>query len=115
MPSLHLAESHRGRAWTYELRWSRDSEEGAVHGLDVRLVFGTLPEADRVSQRMRADWLAFATTGDPGWPPYDPATHTTRVYDAEPTVQPYPEERSRGIWQEHRFGTLDLAAENSRR
>jgi len=47
-------------------------------------------------------------TGDPGWAPYDPLTRSTRVYDAEPSTQPYPEERSRRIWHTHRFGTLDL-------
>jgi para-nitrobenzyl esterase len=57
---------------------------------------------------MRADWLRFAATGDPGWPRYDRAGRTTRVYDAEPTVQPYPEEASPRIWQGHRFDTLDL-------
>jgi hypothetical protein len=30
------------------------------------------------------------------------------VYDAEPTVGPYPEERARGIWRDLRFDVLDL-------
>ncbi|MFE9577869.1 hypothetical protein ACFYO1_15885 [Nocardia sp. NPDC006044] len=42
------------------------------------------------------------------WPPYDPGTRFTRVYTAEPTTRPYPEERSRQIWSTHRFGVLDL-------
>jgi para-nitrobenzyl esterase len=32
----------------------------------------------------------------------------TRVYDAEVSTGPYPEERSRRIWNGHRFDTLDL-------
>jgi para-nitrobenzyl esterase len=128
MPSLQLADAQDaggGRAWTYELRWG-PGPKGAAHGLDGRLVFGThdiealraefgpdvAEEAVHLSQVMRADWLRFAATGDPGWPRYEPTTRSTRVYDAEPTVQPYPEEASRQIWQGYRFDTLDLPATN---
>jgi para-nitrobenzyl esterase len=124
MPSLHLAEAQDaggGRAWTYELCWG-PGPKGASHSLDVLLVFGTIDvdalrsefgpgaadEAVHLSQVMRADWIRFATTGEPGWPRYRPTGRSTRVYDAEPTVRPYPEEASRRIWQEHRFNTLDL-------
>ncbi|HEY1485058.1 MAG TPA: carboxylesterase family protein [Micromonosporaceae bacterium] len=113
MPSLHLAEAQhagRGNAWTYELRWSSNPDDGASHSLDVLLVLGTLG-ADRgidVAGHMRADWLTFATTGKPGWAAYDPATRTTRVYDTETTVQIYPEETSYRIWRTHDFATLDL-------
>ncbi|MGH3833084.1 MAG: hypothetical protein ACRDRS_22065, partial [Pseudonocardiaceae bacterium] len=65
-------------------------------------------EAFRLSQHMRTDWLSFATTGDPGWAPYDANTRSTRVYDAAPTTLPYPEETSRRIWHQHQFDTLDL-------
>lgn len=126
MPSLHLADAQHaggGRAWSYELCWGH-GPNGAEHGLDGLLVFGTMndndmrshtasdpkatDEAVRLSRHMRADWLTFATTGDPGWTRYDPTTRSTRVYDAEPTTQPYPEEGSRRIWSQHRFDTLDL-------
>lgn len=126
MPSLHLAEAQhagKGHAWTYELCWAFNSEDGASHALDALLVLGTLDpdvvrshpaaipnaaeEALDVAHQMRTEWLDFAT-GDPGWPPYDPATRTTRVYKAAPTTVPYPEETSRRIWRDHRFDTLDL-------
>lgn len=127
MPSLHLAEAHHaggGRPWNYELCWSYHPDQGASHSLDMLLVFGTLSlddvrndpsaaadaagQAVRVGDQMRSDWLNFAATGAPGWPPYDPDTRFTRVYTAEPTTHPYPEERSRQIWSTHQFGTLDL-------
>ncbi|WP_051182043.1 carboxylesterase/lipase family protein [Nocardia vinacea] len=127
MPSLHLADAAHtggGRVWLYELCWSFNSEQGASHCLDFLLIFGTLGsdevrahrsahpnaanEITRVSHRMRTDWVTFATTGEPGWAPYDPHTRTTRVYNAEPTTQPYPEEHSRRIWSTHQFDTLDL-------
>jgi para-nitrobenzyl esterase len=38
----------------------------------------------------------------------EPHECDTRVYDAESTVARYPEERSRRIWRERRFGVLDL-------
>ncbi|MEV5834611.1 carboxylesterase family protein [Nocardia sp. NPDC052112] len=127
MPSLHLADAQHaggGPAWLYELCWSFNHEQGASHSLDFLLVFGTLGiddvrahrsahpsaanEITYVSDRMRTGWVDFATTGNPGWAPYDPHTRATRVYSAAPTTQPYPEERSRRIWSSHQFDTLDL-------
>ncbi|MFI9504149.1 carboxylesterase/lipase family protein [Nocardia sp. NPDC052566] len=127
MPSLHLADAkHRGggRVWNYELCWGYRQDQGASHSLDLLLVFGTLTadevrdhplafpnaasEVDRVAHYMRSDWLNFATTGDPGWAPYDPNNRTTRIYGTEPVTAPYPEDRSRLIWHSHRFDTLDL-------
>ncbi|WP_416562534.1 carboxylesterase/lipase family protein [Nocardia testacea] len=127
MPTVHLADAQHacgGRAWLYELCWSFNREQGASHSLDFLLVFGTLhPDGVRahrsahpdaadqvtaVSRHMRTDWLNFATHGNPGWPHYNPADHTTRVYDTEPATRPYPEEPSRRIWSAHRFDTLPL-------
>jgi para-nitrobenzyl esterase len=127
MPSLHLANAQHvggGQAWAYELCWGYNRVEDASHSLDFLLVLGTLSadevrnhpnayanaadEAARVSHHMRSDWVNFATTGNPGWARYDPDTRLTRVYTAEPTTQPYPEERSRRIWSAHHFDTLDL-------
>lgn len=127
MPSLHLANAQHagnGRAWTYELGWGYNQEQDASHSLDFLLVFGTLDiddvrnhsavypnaagQAPGVSRDMRTDWVNFATTGDPGWSTYDPHARTTRVYNAEPTTQPYPEENSRRIWSAHQFDTLDI-------
>jgi para-nitrobenzyl esterase len=31
-------------------------------------------------------WLAFARTGDPGWPAYDATTRATQVFDLESAV-----------------------------
>ncbi|WP_280276937.1 carboxylesterase/lipase family protein [Nocardia wallacei] len=127
MPSLHLADAHAtggGPTWVYELCWSFNEVEGSSHCLDFLLVFGTLTPAEvrthpaahptaageirQVAHAMRTDWLAFATTGNPGWTPYDPDVRATRVYAATPTTAPYPEERSRFVWATHRFDTLDL-------
>jgi para-nitrobenzyl esterase len=128
MPSVQLADAQHeggGRAWTYELRWG-PGPDGAGHSLDARLLFGAVDvdalrtafgadvadEAGYLSQVMRADWLRFATTGEPGWPSYAPPQRYTRVYDAVATVQPYPEEASRQIWEKHLFDTQDLQLTN---
>jgi len=128
MPSLHLAEAQAaagGRVHFYELAWNAPGMGGifgACHGLDVPLVFGNLssgqpavligespgPEAEAVSAAMRAAWTAFATSGDPGWPPYDLAARRTQVFDRVPAVTAYPEEASRLIWRDHSFPPLPL-------
>jgi para-nitrobenzyl esterase len=124
MPALHLAEAAAvggARVWLYELLWGF-GPRGASHGLDTLLVFGTtdicgevtaagpaaLAHTQRLSQTMRADHLAFATTGDPGWPRFRRRERLTRVYDPEPGLVPYAEERSRTIWRDQRFGVLGL-------
>jgi para-nitrobenzyl esterase len=125
MPSVHLAEAQLragGVAYLYELTWPAPGMGGmfgACHGLDVPLVFGNLtagqpamligdptPEAAAMSDQMREAWMAFATTGDPGWPPHD--TGLTRLFDVEPAVTTYPEQPSREIWPDPP-GVLDLA------
>lgn len=115
MPSLKLAEAQLavgGQAHLYELTWPAPGMGGmlgACHGLDVPLVFGNLTvgqpamligeptaEAEAVSRQMRRAWAAFAASGDPGWPSFD--TGATRLFDADPSVVPYPEQFSRNIW-----------------
>ena len=114
MPSLHLAE--RANAYVYELTWS--GVLGACHGLDVPLVLGNLTSgqtaaliddlaaAEAVSAHMRAAWIAFATSGDPGWPRLD--SGLVRLFDAEPVIAPYPEAESRRIWRDYTFPALPL-------
>lgn len=124
MPALHLADAAvtgGSRVWLYELLWGF-GPHGAAHGLDTLLVFGTtdvdgevtaagtaaLADTRRLSANIRAHYLAFATTGDPGWPRFGRRARRTRTYDPEPAVVPYPEERSATIWRDRRFGVLPL-------
>ena len=143
MPTLHLAEAHAaggGRAYLYELAWQSPGLDGALracHGLDGPLLFGTydahlgpvaigpehIAQARELTAQMRAAWTSFATTGDPGWPAYDPDQRLTRVFDTAPSVTApsvtapsvtapsvtaYPEEASRRLWQDHVFDALPL-------
>jgi para-nitrobenzyl esterase len=120
MPTLHLAQAQAaggGAAYLYELAWAAPANGGilgACHGLDGPLVFGNLdegfaarligpppfPAAEEVSAQFRTAWTRFAATGDPGWPAYDPQRRLTRIFDLPPAVTAYPEETSRGLWQD---------------
>jgi para-nitrobenzyl esterase len=128
MPTLHLAQAHAasgGRTFLYELRAEAPGSGGvlgACHALDVPLVFGDPgslgvaligdqpPEEFRaLGDLMRSEWLRFAECGEPGWPVYGTERRTTRVYDLQPDIAPYPEEASMHLWERHQFDALDLA------
>jgi para-nitrobenzyl esterase len=127
MPTLHLAQAHAasgGRTFLYELRAEAPGSGGvfgACHALDVPLVFGDPgslgvaligdqpPEEFRaLGYLMRSEWLRFAECGEPGWPVYGTERRTTRVYDLQPDIAPYPEEASMHLWERHQFDALDL-------
>jgi para-nitrobenzyl esterase len=131
MPSLHLAQAHAaagGRTFLYEVRYpAAVNSLGACHAIDVPLVFGVYeslgralfgpePPASAVAlgNLMREHWTAFAKDGDPGWPPYAVGRRTTRIFDDPPDVTGYPEMASLHLWDQHRFGALDLYAEVTR-
>ncbi len=125
MPSLHLAQAHAaagGQTYLYEVTYQAPvGGFGACHAIDVPLVFGVHaglgrmlfgPEppasAVTVGNLIRAQWAAFAADGDPGWPRYAPGSRMTRIFDEPPDVARYPEEASLHIWDQHRFGVIDL-------
>lgn len=123
MPTLHLAQAHAaagGRTFLYQVSYPAGGL-GACHAIDVPLVFGVWtgigrmlfgpePPASAVAlgDLMRGQWAAFAADGDPGWPPYAPGRRSTRIFDDPPDVVRYPEEASLHIWDQHRFGVLDI-------
>ncbi|MFB6712049.1 MULTISPECIES: carboxylesterase/lipase family protein [unclassified Streptomyces] len=85
--SRRLAEAH-GRAHVYEFAWRSlaiDGRLGAAHTVELPFVFdrlglpalrgqrGLLGPAEppaALAEEMHATWVAFARTGDPGWPPF---------------------------------------------
>jgi para-nitrobenzyl esterase len=80
-------------------------------GLSAMLT-GPNPPAEFVAlgDTMRREWLAFAATGEPGWPAYGTEHRATRVYDLQPDVVSYPEETSMHLWERHQFDALGLSA-----
>src|ERR1700723_273905 len=131
MPTLHLAQAHSasgGRTFLYEFRYPASLHDlGACHAIDVPLVFGAYqgigqllfgaePPAAAVAlgDLMREQWVAFATDGDPGWPLYSPGSRMTRIFDDPPDVAGYPQKASLHLWDQHRFGVLDLETQTAR-
>ena len=87
------------RVFRYFFSYPAHRLYGAIHGIELPYVFGTLDSvagytptaSDRVlSEAMNASWARFAATGDPNgagftpWPAYDAAKDTTLVWDSPP-------------------------------
>jgi para-nitrobenzyl esterase len=125
MPTLHLAQAHAaagGKTFLFQVSFeATEGGFGACHGIVLPLVFGVYsglgeflfgPEppasAMALGDLMRSQWAAFAAGGDPGWPQYTPGRRLTRIFDDPPDVVPYPEGASLHLWDQHRFGVLDL-------
>lgn len=123
MGTYRLAELHEGSTYLYELRLPVPAEGGALgspHGADIPLVFDVFDEglgaelyegepsaeARELGIEMRQVWGDFARGGDPGWLPFDQDRRLTRVFDEQISEVRYPEEASRRIWAETRFGPL---------
>ncbi|MFF2064355.1 carboxylesterase/lipase family protein [Streptomyces sp. NPDC058200] len=93
IPAIRLAESVPG-SYLYEFAWRSprfDGRLGACHAMELGFVFDRLhdpsytpmlgehPPQD-VADAMHRAWVAFASTGDPGWEPYDRDTRTAMVF-----------------------------------
>ncbi|MFC4949560.1 carboxylesterase/lipase family protein [Pseudonocardia sp. GCM10023141] len=97
MPAVRLAEA-RPATFVYEFGWESplfDGRLGACHALELGFVFDTLaasrgltgatpPQA--LADAMHAAWVAFATSGDPGWEPYGTERKVRSFADTVETV-----------------------------
>ena len=112
IPAIRLAEAVPG-SYMYEFarRSPRfDGRLGACHGSELAFVFDNLHDPayapmigdgprQEVADAMHGAWVAFATTGDRGWAPYDAAgSRTTMVFDevSGPVADPRAQERA--LW-----------------
>ena len=102
MPANKVLESQAkasGKVWAYSFGWRSDAANGrmgAAHSLDVPFVFkthhkdsprvrstvGTNPP-DALAEAMHSAWVNFATTGNPGWTPFDTDRRMTMRFDVE--------------------------------
>lgn len=113
IPAIRLAESVPG-SYMYEFarRSSAfDGRLGACHGGELAYVFDRLGDpayapmtgedpAQDVADAMHGAWVAFATTGEPGWAAYDTSSRTTMIFDdAEPGVVQDPRAAERALWE----------------
>jgi len=114
--SIRAAEAHavhQPQTYSYLFRWESPAMHGALgacHALEIPFVFGTLSSpgidqfagtgqaAEDLSELMMDAWLAFARTGDPGWPAYDAARRATMVFGAGSRVEDAPLDEERAVW-----------------
>lgn len=120
-PSVQVAEAHSVHApvWSYRFDYAPRMAHllgvGATHGLDIPAVFGNYDSglgryltllggkrtAVSVSNRFRGALLRFARNGTPGpmWPGYEPATRTTKIFDAHDRISRDPHRVKRLAWE----------------
>ncbi|MFL6417620.1 MAG: carboxylesterase/lipase family protein [Bryobacteraceae bacterium] len=106
----------RALAYMYRIDWRSvpyNGKFGAVHGVDVPMVFdnvnawplvGTSAQAVALAHQMSSAWVAFARTGDPNtseipkWPAYRPDTRATMIFDAKVRVDNAPDRDLLSLW-----------------
>lgn len=91
-PAVDVARTRTSPTYVYEFEWSSPVRNlRAAHAMELGFVFDALdtPTAHRMAgteapealaRRMHADWVAFATTGTPGWPAFEGARGTVMRY-----------------------------------
>ena len=114
-PAIRQAElksaAGRAPAYVYQLVWETPVDSGkwkAPHALDIGMVFdnvqksesmsGTGPEAQKIADQMSDAWLAFARSGNPGWPAYDAKTRATMIFDVESKIVNDPNSEDRALF-----------------
>ncbi|MEW6476155.1 MAG: carboxylesterase family protein [Actinomycetota bacterium] len=113
IPSLRATEAHstQGPAFSYLFTWPSPAPGiGSCHGLELPFVFGTLdskgadafagsgPAAEALATTVQDAWLAFARSGDPGWPAYDPSARPTMLLGETCEVDEDPMAAERRAW-----------------
>jgi para-nitrobenzyl esterase len=114
IPALRLAEAHASApcaTYMYEFAWPAPGL-GACHALEIGFVFDTLdlgpnqmlgpmlggaPQA--LADAMHGAWVAFASTGDPGWPRYELDRRATMRFDTVSRVLEDPRSFERTLWE----------------
>ncbi len=116
IPALRLADARAAQnsaaaTYMYEFAWRTpqfDGRLGACHALEIPFVFDTLgyktqllwgaSPPQELADTMHAAWVAFATTGDPGWPKYDLRRRATMRFDTTSVVVDDPLAAERALW-----------------
>ncbi len=115
IPAVRLTDAHatsaRSATYMYEFAWRSPQfggRLGAAHGVEIAFVFDTLglgtePMLGRdppqsLATAMHAAWVAFAATGDCGWPRYEPAHRLTMRFDTRSNVVRDPLAARLALW-----------------
>jgi para-nitrobenzyl esterase len=92
IPTCRVAEGRNEATYMYEFAWKTPVHDlGACHALEVGFVFGNLRQGglagndppQALSALMHRAWVDFATSGDPGWAPYELASRPVMVFDGD--------------------------------
>jgi carboxylesterase type B len=114
IPAIRLADAHvpsPSATSMYEFAWRSpqfDGRLGACHALEIAFVFDTLGHGteplmgtdppQQLADTMHAAWVAFATSGDPGWPKYELSRRATMRFDTTSEVVDDPRAAERALW-----------------
>jgi para-nitrobenzyl esterase len=111
IPAVRIAEAHPG-TYMYEFAWRSPAfsgELGAAHAIELPFVFDTITAQDAammtggtapqsVADEMHGAWIAFATTGDPGWPAYSADNRVVKRFDTPSRMLLNPAPTTREMW-----------------
>jgi carboxylesterase type B len=115
LPAIRLADAYAKNSaatYMYEFAWRSpqfNGQLGACHALEIAFVFNTLGNGtaplmgadppQQIADAMHAAWVAFAATGDPGWPRYDLSRRATMRFDAQSEVVDDPRSAELALWE----------------
>jgi para-nitrobenzyl esterase len=120
IPAIRLAEAHvqqdAGATYMYEFAWQPPTFEGrlgACHMLELPFVFDNLDKEgfeelmgthppQLVADAMHAAWVTFATSGNPGWPPFELSRRATMRFDDISEMVEDPRSSERALWEGRR-------------
>jgi para-nitrobenzyl esterase len=118
IPTIRLAEARRAPTHLYEFRWETPTLPAglaAIHTLEIPFmrddlaalietgewgkgIIGTEPP-QLLADTMHSAWVRYATSGDPGWPVYEPTGRTTMIFDEHSEVHTDPAGAERVAWE----------------
>jgi para-nitrobenzyl esterase len=116
IPAIRLAEAQvaNGRpTFMYLFTWATPVMDGKLrscHALELPFMWDALdkpglsmltgdgPERQAIADAMHAAWIAFARTGDPGWPAYDVDRRATQRFDTTCEILEDPAADERALW-----------------
>ena len=115
IPAIRLADAHATSTtatYMYEFAWRSPQFNGllgACHALEIPFVFDTLGNGtdllwgpnppQQLADTMHAAWVAFASSGDCGWPKYDLSRRATMRFDTTSEVVDDPRSAERALWE----------------
>ncbi|MFF8838118.1 carboxylesterase/lipase family protein [Streptomyces sp. NPDC015130] len=110
LADFRVASGRAAATYLYEFGWPSPVRDlRACHALELGFVFDTLdapetqlltgPDTPRaLAKAMHAAWVAFATTGDPGWRRWDARRPVMTFGPGEPALVEAPREEERLAW-----------------